>query len=68
MAGVSQKLKAIPTFWFILVIMVLLISKVNGLNVNNHSNFVNRKKVGTTIGDVENDDNSLLLKDLSNKL
>ena len=51
--------------WQILIYMLLFITAVNGLNVNNHSNYVNRKKVGTNSDSVGND---VLMMDLSNKL
>ena len=49
--------------WSILTLLLLFITAVNGLNVNNHSNYVNRKKVASD--SVENEE---LVKDLSNKL
>ena len=54
-------------FRAILIVLLVFITAVNGLNVNNHSNYVNRKKVGTT-SDSASENDEQLVADLSNKL
>lgn len=58
---------AVSRFWLVFSALLLLISAVNGLNVNNHSNYVHRRKVGTTSMS-DDADESALVAQLSNKL